>query len=143
MAEKVLEPENLVDELNALRKYTHVHIVGLSDKPERASYRVARYLKSLDHFELFCVRPKTPEILGFPCCGSLADAKEPVEIVDVFRASEHVPGIVDEAIEAGAKVLWLQEGVTHPEAEEKAKAAGMLVFSDICIKKVLEANGGM
>jgi predicted CoA-binding protein len=65
----------------------------------------------------------------------LSELPKPVEIVDVFRKSEAVPQIVDEAIKVGAKVLWLQEGVLNPLAEERARAAGLLVFSDLCILK--------
>jgi predicted CoA-binding protein len=128
--------------LSILQKYKNVHIIGLSEKPERASHKVASYLQDGGFFELTCVRPNTKNILGIPCYASLEEAGDNIEIVDVFRASQHIPAIVDEAIEAGAKAIWLQEGVTHPEAEEKARQAGLDVISDICIKKVIEQNGG-
>lgn len=114
--------------------YKKIAIVGISPKPDRPSYRVAQYM--IDHgFEVVGVRPGGGEILGRPVYNSIADLPEDIEVIDVFRASEHVPEITAAAIAKKAKVLWLQEGVTHRAAEEKARAAGLLVFSDICIKK--------
>lgn len=86
-------------------------------------------------YEIVGVRPGPKEILGRPCYPSLRDVPGPIEIVDVFRAPEHVPEVVDDAIAVGAKVLWLQEGVMHPEAERKAQEAGLIVISDLCILK--------
>lgn len=111
-----------------------VHMIGASPSPERPSYRVGEFLLSKG-YSLFCIRPGSDTVLGQPCYPTLADSPQPVDIVDVFRASEFVPGIVEEAIAVGAKVLWLQEGVTHPEAEQRARDAGLLVVSDRCIKK--------
>lgn len=111
-----------------------VHLVGLSPKADRDSNKVASYL--LEHgFEVVCIRPNTEEVLGQCCYDDLEEAPGPFQIVDVFRASEHVPAIVEQAIAVGAKVLWLQEGVSNPEAEETARKAGLTVFSDQCIKK--------
>ncbi len=115
-------------------KNKRVHLVGLSPKADRDSNKVASYLLE-QGFEVVCIRPNTEEVLGQCCYDSLEEAPGPVEIVDVFRASEHVPAIVDQAIAVGATVLWLQEGVSHPEAEEKARNAGLTVFSNQCIKK--------
>lgn len=117
-----------------LEKFKTVHIMGLSPKPDRASHRVGKYLQE-NGYEIICIRPNTEEVLGSSCYDSLADAPGPIDVVDVFRASEFVPEIVEAAIHAGAKVLWLQEGVSHPEAEKKAQEAGMTVISDRCIKK--------
>ena len=116
------------------KTFKKIAVVGLSPKEERASYKVAKYL--LDHgFEVVGVRPGGGEILGVPVYESIADLPEDIEVIDVFRASDHVPPIAEATIAKGAKVLWLQEGVTHKESEEKAKQAGLLVFSDVCIKK--------
>lgn len=117
-----------------LSMYRRVHVIGISPSPERPSYRVSEFLLSKG-YTLFCIRPGGETILGQTCYPDLAQAPAPIEIVDVFRASEFVPGIVEEAIAAGAKVLWLQEGVTHPEAEQRAQNAGLQVVSNRCIKK--------
>lgn len=121
--------------------YKKIAVIGLSPDPARASYGVTQYM--IDQgFEVSGVRPGTKEILGRPCYESLSQVPGPIEIVDVFRASDAVPEIVDEAIKVKAKVLWLQEGVVHPEAEKKAQAAGMIVVSDQCILKLHRRHGG-
>ena len=117
-----------------LKQYKTVAVVGLSPKPDRASHGVASYLQKAG-YRIVPVRPGGGEILGEEVYGSLQDIPFPVEIVDVFRKSEAVAAITDEAIEIGAKVLWLQEGVSDPVAEEKAQQAGMSVVSDLCILK--------
>ena len=117
-----------------LKQYKTVAVVGLSPKPDRASHGVASYLQEAG-YRIVPVRPGGGEILGEEVYGSLQDIPFPVEIVDVFRKSEAVAQITDEAIEIGAKVLWLQEGVSDPVAEEKAQQAGMSVVSDRCILK--------
>lgn len=117
-----------------LKQYKTVAVVGLSPKPDRASHGVASYLQEAG-YRIVPVRPGGGEILGEEVYGSLQDIPFPVEIVDVFRKSEAVAAITDEAIEIGAKVLWLQEGVSDPVAEEKAQQAGMSVVSDRCILK--------
>src|ERR1700677_1095803 len=105
---------------DALTKFKKIAVVGLSPNPDRPSYGVTHYMKS-QGYDIIPVRPGGEEILGVKSVDSLEKVPAPVEIVDVFRQSDAVPGIVDEAIAIGAKVLWLQEGVTHPEAEAKAK----------------------
>jgi len=109
-------------------------VVGLSPNPDRPSYGVSQYMQ--EHgYEITPVRPGGDQILGVRSVASLSELPKPVEIVDVFRTSDAVPGIVDEAIKVGAKVLWLQEGVIHPAAEEKARKAGLKVFSNVCVLK--------
>lgn len=120
-----------------------IAVIGLSPVPARPSFGVTRYMIQ-NGFEIFGIRPATPpEILGRPCVESLAELKTPVDIIDVFRNPEAIPDVVDE-IEAWMKtlpekdrptVLWLQEGVSHPEAEEKAKRLGLKVVSNRCILK--------
>ncbi len=117
-----------------LKQSKTIAVVGLSPKPDRASYGVASYMQSAG-YRIVPVRPGGDEILGEKVYESLREIPFPVDIVDVFRRSETVGPIADEAIEIGAKVLWLQEGVTHPDAEEKARAAGLAVVSDRCILK--------
>lgn len=117
-----------------LTKYKKIAVVGLSPDPMRPSHSVTNYM--IRHgYEIVGVRPGDKEILGRPCYASLKEVPGPLEIVNVFRAPEHVPAIVDEAIALKAKVLWLQEGVVHPQAEEKARKAGLVVVSDRCILK--------
>jgi len=118
-----------------LRSARTIAVIGCSPKPERDSHRVAAYLQRAG-YRMVPVNPGAAEILGETCYPSLA-AIPPivaVDVVDVFRRSDAVPAIVDEAIERGAPTLWLQLGVTHPEAEERARQAGMNVVSDRCIK---------
>ncbi len=118
----------------ALTRYKRIAVVGLSPDPSRASYGVTRYMMS-HGYEITGVRPGSSEILGRPCYASLAQVPGELEIVDVFRASEHVDALVDELIPLKPKVLWLQEGVTNAQAEARARAAGITVFSDLCILK--------
>lgn len=117
-----------------LEKYKKIAVVGLSSDPSRPSFGVTQYMQS-QGYEITPVRPGGEVILGVKSVNSLKDLSQPVEIVDVFRKSDAVPEIVDEAISVKAKVLWLQEGVMHPVAEEKARKAGLIVISDKCILK--------
>lgn len=110
-----------------------IAVVGLSNKPERASYQVAAYLQSKG-YEIIPVNPTIDEVLGQKAVPSLKDIEGEVDIVDVFRRSEEVPAVVDEAIAIGAKALWLQLGVIHEEAAQKAEDHGMDVIMDRCIK---------
>ncbi|MFZ2089204.1 MAG: CoA-binding protein [Desulfobaccales bacterium] len=116
-----------------LRNYKVVAVVGLSPKPERPSFRVAQYLK--DHgYRIVPVNPGQKEILGETCYPRLKDIPFPVEVVDIFRNVEAIPAIVDEAIEAGAKVVWMQQGLAEPVSARKAREAGLQVIMDRCMK---------
>ena len=116
-----------------LTNYKRVAIVGLSADPSRASNSVAKYL--LEHgFEVTPVNPKYDEILGQPCYPDLAAIPTQVDIVDLFQRSERVPTFVDAAIDIGAKVIWMQLGIVHDEAAAKARAAGLEVVMDRCMK---------
>jgi uncharacterized protein len=117
-----------------LRRYRRVAVVGLSDKPDRPSYGVAAYLQRVG-FEVTPVNPTIAETLGVPALPSLDAVPPPVEIVDVFRRPEDVPPVAEGAVRAGAKVLWLQEGIVNEEAAAKARAAGLMVVQDRCIYK--------
>ena len=110
-----------------------IAVVGLSDKPNRASYQVAAYLQRVG-YTIIPVNPMVKEVLGVPAVAKLSDIGEAVDIVDIFRRSEDVGPIVDEAIAAGAKAVWMQLGVINPEAAAKAEAAGLDVVMDRCIK---------
>ena len=113
--------------------YKRVAIVGLSEDWSRPSNFAAKYL--LDHgFEVIPVNPKYAEILGQKCYADLRDIPTPVDIVDLFQRVERVPPFVDQAIEIGAKVVWLQLGIVHEEAEQKARDAGLEVVHDRCMK---------
>jgi len=110
-----------------------VAVVGLSDKPERDSYRVAAYLK--EHgYTVIPVNPAQTEILGEKSYPDLASIPAPVDIVDIFRNIEAVPGIVDEAIGIRAKVVWMQLGLAHNESARKAAASGLVAVQSRCIK---------
>ncbi|MGH9412509.1 MAG: CoA-binding protein [Terriglobales bacterium] len=115
-----------------------IAVVGLSSNPARPSYGVARYLQT-QGYRIIPVNPREREVLGEAAVASLdaiASEQRPVDIVDVFRRSEFVPEIAEQAIRLGARLLWLQEGVRQEEAEAKARAAGLQVISDICLLKV-------
>src|SRR5512135_802026 len=119
-----------------LSNFKTVAVVGISPKKDRPSYIVASYLQSKG-YRIIPVRPDGEEILGEKVYHRLADIPEEigVEIVDIFRKSEDVPPVVDEAIRRKAKVVWMQEGVIHKEAGTKAEKAGLKVVMDRCIKK--------
>lgn len=118
-----------------------VAIVGLSPKTERPSHRVASYLKE-QGYRIIPVNPGAQEILGEVCYPDLISISEPIDIVDIFRSSEEVPAIVEEAIGRGAKVIWMQEGVINENAAEMAKKAGLLVVMDKCMKKTHQSLKG-
>jgi hypothetical protein len=109
-----------------------VAVVGASPKPDRDSYRIAEYLIEKG-YDVIPVNPAAPEVLGRKCFPDLKSVGRKIDIVDVFRAPEHVPAIAAEAIAVGAECLWLQSGITHPEASKKAADAGLYVVQDRCI----------
>jgi predicted CoA-binding protein len=113
-----------------------VAVVGISPKEDRPSYIVASYLKSKG-YRIIPVRPDGELILGEKVYHSLSEIPKEigVDVVDIFRKSEEVPPIVEEAVQRGAKVVWMQEGVIHHEAGEKAEKAGLKVVMDRCMKK--------
>ena len=113
-----------------------VAVVGISAREDRPSYIVASYLKSKG-YRMIPVRPNGDLILGEKVYHSLMEIPKEVKIdlVDIFRRSEDVPPIVEEAIQRGAKFVWMQEGVVHQEAGAKAEKAGLKVVMDRCMKK--------
>jgi predicted CoA-binding protein len=116
-----------------LTDYKRVAIVGLSADWSRPSNFAAKYL--LDHgFEVVPVNPKYDEILGQKCYADLRDIPTPVDVVDLFQRVDQIPPFVDQAIEIGAKVVWLQLGIIHEEAAQKARDAGLEVVMDRCMK---------
>ena len=121
---------------DALSKSKTVAVVGISPKEDRPSYIVASYLKSKG-YRIIPVRPDGEEILGEKVFHTLLEIPKEigVDVVDIFRRSEDVPPIVEEAVQRGAKVVWMQEGIIHKEAGEKAAKAGLKVVMDRCMKK--------
>ena len=117
-----------------LKEYRAVAIVGASSDPERPSFRVLRYL-SKHGYNVIPVNPNEREILGMTCYPNLSSIPEKVEVVDIFRKSEAVMPVVEEAIKIGAKAIWMQEGVINEEAAAKARDAGLLVVMDKCMRK--------
>lgn len=111
-----------------------IAVVGCSPDPGRASHQVASYLMDAG-FRVIPVNPACDEILGERCYPSLAAIPEPVEVVSVFRRSEHAPEAVREALRIKAKGVWLQDGVLSPEAAELAKAGGLRFVMDDCIMR--------
>jgi predicted CoA-binding protein len=111
-----------------------VAVVGLSSKPDRPSYRVASYLKE-QGYKIIPVNPAEKEILGELCYPDLVSIPELVDAVDIFRHSEEVLPIVEEAIRIGAKAVWMQEGVINEEAAARAREAGLMVVMDKCMRK--------
>src|SRR5262249_1777881 len=120
------------DEIRDLLRSTHtIAVVGLSDNPGRASHHVAAYLQ--DHgYRIIPVNPTVTEVLVEKAYPRLEDVPEPIDLVDVCRRPEHMPGIVDAAIKVGAKAVWLQLGIVHEEVAAKAQAAGLRVVQDRC-----------
>ncbi len=106
-----------------------IAVVGLSDNPDRASYGVSKYMQS-QGYRIIPVNPMIEEALGEKSYPDLKSVPEPIDMVDIFRRSELVPPVVDEAIEVGAKYIWMQDGVVHEEAAAKAEAAGIPVVMD-------------
>ncbi len=108
-----------------------IAVVGLSPRPERDSYDVARYLKE-QGYRIIPVNPAVEEVLGEKSYPDLKSIPEPVDMVDIFRRPSAVPPVVDEALEIGAKYIWMQIGIVHEEAARKAEEAGILVVMDNC-----------
>ncbi len=117
-----------------LRSAHTIAVVGLSSKKYRPSYGVAEYMQRAG-YRIIPVNPLENSILGEKCYARLEDIPDAIDIVDIFRRSEHVPEIVEEAIRKGAKGVWMQEGVIHEEAARRAEAAGLAVVMDRCILK--------
>lgn len=116
-----------------------IAMVGLSDNPDRPSYKVAKYLIDKG-FKIFPVNPNIDSFLEIKSYKTLSDIKENIDVVDVFRKSEFVEQIVDEAIKIGAKSIWMQEGVVNEVAAAKARAAGLTVVMNMCMMKEHKLN---
>ena len=132
------------DDVQRILKQTKtIAVVGLSDKPDRDSYQIASYLQQ-QGYRIIPVNPRVDEVLGEKAYASLRDVPEPVEVVQIFRRSEEVLPIVEDAIAVGAKVIWMQSGIVNEEAAARAEAAGLKVIMDACMRsahRTLRASG--
>jgi predicted CoA-binding protein len=126
-------PSDTIREI--LVRHRRIAVVGLSPNPARPSHRAAIHMMAAG-YEITPVNPVCDEVLGRPCVPSLEAAAElgPLEIVNIFRRVEDIPPIVDQAIALEAKVIWMQLGLVEPESAARARAAGIAVVMDRCIK---------
>jgi predicted CoA-binding protein len=111
-----------------------IAVVGISSKRFRPSYGVAEYMQR-NGYRIIPVNPQVEAVLGEKCYPDLDSVRERVDIVDIFRRPEFVPEIVEAAIRIGARTVWMQEGVVHEQAADRARAAGLTVVMDRCILK--------
>jgi predicted CoA-binding protein len=111
-----------------------IAVVGLSSRRTRPSYGVSEYMQS-QGYRIIPVNPNETEVLGEKAYPDLGSVPEKIDIVDIFRRPEHVPAIVEAAIRIGARAVWMQEGIVHEQAAERARAAGLEVVMDRCILK--------
>jgi predicted CoA-binding protein len=107
--------------------------VGLSSNPNKESNRIASYLKA-QGYRVIPINPTASEIMGETSYPDLQSVPEKIDVVQVFRKPEDVPPVVEDAIKAGAKVVWMQEGIVHEAAAEKARQAGLQVVMDTCMR---------
>lgn len=117
-----------------LSHYRRIAVVGLSSHSWRPSYGVSRYMQA-NGYRIIPVNPRESEVLGEKAYPDLESVPDAIEIVDVFRRSEYVPALVESAIRVGAKVIWMQEGITHEAAAKRARTAGLEVVMNRCILK--------
>jgi uncharacterized protein len=133
---KVLLPDGATPSadpvFDILTKYKTIAVVGLSSNPARPSYGVTEYMQSAG-YHIIPVNPNETAVLGEPSYASLEEIPQKIEIVDIFRCPDQVPPVVDAAIRANAKVIWMQLGIANQAAAEKARAAGITVVMDACI----------
>lgn len=131
------------DVQHILRQARTIAVVGLSDAPDRDSYQVAAYLQQ-QGYRIIPVNPRLNEVLGEKAYPSLRHIPEPVDVVQIFRRSEEVPPIVEDAIAIGARVVWMQAGIVHEEAAARATATGLRVVMNACMRvahRALQAAG--
>jgi len=117
-----------------LQRVKTIAVVGLSPKPDRPSFGVSQTMQRFG-YRIVPVRPAVSEVLGEKAYAKLADIPFPVDLVNVFRESAAIPGIVEECLAINAPAIWIQEGIVHDVAAEKAQAAGLTVVMDRCIYK--------
>jgi uncharacterized protein len=133
-----------MQEMSKILKTSHtIAVVGLSSQPNRPGYTIPAYLQE-QGYRIIPVNPALTEVLGEKAYASLQDIPESVDIVQVFRRSEDLPPVVEEAIAIGAKVVWMQPGTFNADASARAKAAGLKVVEDACMgatHRALRARG--
>ncbi len=118
-----------------LKSARTIAVVGLSNSPLRASYGVSAYMQG-EGYRIIPVNPNLRDaVLGEEPYASLREVPEPIHVVNIFRRSEYVPEVVDQAIQLGVPAIWMQEGVIHEEAAANARKAGLFVIMDRCILK--------
>ena len=128
----------MLEEKTILEKYRNIAIVGLSPDPEKDSYRVGNYLN--EHgYNVIPVNPTVKEVMGKKSYPNLSAVPDKIEVVDIFRKSEEVVPIVEEAVKIGARVVWMQLGIVNKDAARIARDAGLLVVMNKCMKKMHEA----
>ena len=137
---KVITSDSQLAELLSMTK--RVAVVGISDKEDRPSNGVSRWLLKNSHFELYFVNPALTTVLDQPCYASLADIPVKIDMVDIFRKVSDIPAVVDEAIAIGAQSIWIQLGLVDEESADRAIAAGLDVAMDLCIKVEYERLKG-
>jgi uncharacterized protein len=111
---------------------SRIAVVGASPDPMRPSHGVMRRLRSAG-YDLVPVNPRCEEVLGLATVPSLTEVAGPIDLVNVFRRAEHAPGIAEEAVEVGARTLWLQQGIVSPGARRIAQEAGLAYVEDACL----------
>jgi predicted CoA-binding protein len=126
-----IEAEQITELLKTAKT---IAVVGLTDSPLRPSYGVTQYMQS-QGYRIIPVNPNISEWEGEKAYSSLLDVPEKVDIVNIFRRPDAVPEVVEQAIQIKAPAIWMQEGVVHEEAAERARQAGILVVMDLCILK--------
>jgi predicted CoA-binding protein len=122
------------NEKDILKSCQTIAVVGLSGDENKTSHRVAKYLQE-QGYKIIPVNPNESEILGETCYPNLAEVPEKVDVVDIFRKSEDVPPVVDDAIKVKAGAIWMQEGIVNEVAAKKAREAGIKVVMDKCMLK--------
>ena len=127
-----MDRESMLKEI--LQSAKTIAVVGLSSNPDNESHRIASYLKD-QGYRIIPVNPTATEILGQKVYPDLVSVPERIDVVEVFRTPEDVPPVVDDAIKAGAKVVWMQEGIVHDGAAQKAREAGLQVVMDTCMRE--------
>jgi predicted CoA-binding protein len=129
-----MKHRNPVDDTicSILRSYTRIAIVGLSSKPWRDSHRVGSYLLE-QGYEIFPVNPEIGDALGLKAYPDLISVPRPIEVVDIFRRIQYIPEIVELAIEAGAKAIWMQNGLSDEPSAERSRHAGLQVVMNRCM----------
>ncbi len=124
-----------MDEIErCLNEAKTIAVIGMSPKPDRPSHYVAKYLMERG-YRIIPVNPAADEILGMKCYPDLKSVPERVDLADIFRRSSQVPPIVDDALEIGVRLIWMQDGVRHEESAAKARARGAAVVMDNCMMR--------